>query len=243
MTKSKFPNRIFIEHYGVTYNIHEVSTQLVDLNICHAYSVDGRWAFLKKEQLDNQPALPLLIPSLDTYLVLVKNTRKLPELDKPLIAFVFAPVSVLRCTNLNQLCLTTEWSVKRALISAVNKIQPAPTPRVEIPTVEQFIRKETKPSLMHDFQTAIYKVKPGFRSEARKLVIQFFRGECSGAKLKKFLASDQSLDVILSLLQNPKAKDLAQAIFEARSTSVSAAAKKYNLDVFDINYLLNRNSP
>ncbi len=242
MTKSKFTNRVFLEHYGVTYSTQELSRQLTDLNICHAYQVESKWAFVKKDSLDNQPALPLLISNLTSYLVLRKNTRKLPELDKPLIAFVFAPVSVLKCTNLNLLCLTEEWSPKKALIQATKKIQLASVPTVTIHTIEQFILKETKPSLMHDFQTAIYKVKPNLRSEARKLVIQFFRGECSANRLKKFLTSDQSLEAILVVLQNPKARDLAQAVFEVKTKPITEVAKKLDLDVFDINYLVNRNS-
>ena len=240
MTKPKYPNRVFIEHYGIAYNVYELSNQLVDLNVGHVYPAEGRWALLKQESIEKQPALPVLLPSLDAYLTLHKNSRRLPEINLPMIAFVFAPVSVLKCTNLNLFALTSSWSVKQALVNASSKIKPAPSPKVEIPTVEQFIKKEAKPSLMHEFQTAIYKVKPGLRVEARKLIIQLFRGEIAANKVMKFLNSDPSLAPILTWLGNPKARDLAQAIYEARTTTVQTASKKYDLDVFDLNYILNR---
>jgi len=240
MTKSKYPSRVFIEHYGVAYSIYELSDQLVDLNIGHVHPVGGKWALLKQESIEKQPALPVLLPTLDSYLTLYKNTRKLPAIDLPLIAFVFAPVSVLKCTNFNLLALTPDWSPKRALINASKRLQPVPLPKVEIPTVEQFIKKEAKPSLMHEFQTAIYKVKPNLRTSTRTLIIQLFRGECAPNKVAKFLNSDSSLQPILAWLGNPKCRDLAQAVFEARTSSAMIAAKKYGLDVFDVNYILNR---
>src|SRR5690606_19140311 len=112
------------------------------------------------------------------------------------------------------------------------------TVKVDAPSFLDYVDKASKPSLLRDIQTLVYKITPyALRKEIQHAVLQYLDGRISRKAL--FLLLDKTLrgPQLKALLQGPSAQILICALKEAKSKDTQSVADSYSIDVFDLNFV------
>lgn len=221
--------------YGVLASPFDVSTSLADLGISHSLASNTlRSELSEKEHAEEQPAWPIILPSIKFV------TRYTCDRRHQIL---------LICDSLAQLSLTNirildprdiHYSLKRALEHAVkNPFERDWKLETTEPTFEQYVKSATKPSFLNGIQTELYKITPyDLRKQVQGLVIGYLAGVESRTKLYAKLNSSYKLDRIKELLNDPKCGQLKHAVqMYTKGGDVEVIAMETSCPTFEILYL------
>ncbi len=213
----------------------QLSRTLTSLRVSH--TVIG-WSHEKRTRAQRdidglsprQPAWPIVCHS-------VKDITRYKTKKSRVILLVCDAPAPLAYTNLNAAPegATIEATVKAALT--------APwidwTFESTEPDMMQYVRMATKPSFLRAMQTAVYKINPyDFRKQVQSHLILYLGGRMSYPKVRRLLKSSLKSEPLLDLLESKEAKTLIEALEHVdKGLTPEAAAERFNIEVFDINYV------
>lgn len=188
----------------------------------------------RKHRSKGQGKWPVIVDSIETF-------HKLATYEKQtdLIVYVFCSRPEVTYTNLSPLELPNDnlmSAVKYSLLNLDDK--PFEFEEFE-PTLSQYISMASKPSALSDLLTITYKVNPYAQQKKVQLgLFKFFAGQITKKKLHGILSQTLRGDEIKAMIETEECKLLERAVKEAREGDPEAVAAKFNLDVFDLNYVL-----
>lgn len=232
---------MILSAYGlVDVSPHELSTVLQNLRMSHTLVRGvGRTLYMTVDGMcKEQPVWPVVIDRM-------KAINKTPANRDRMVYFVCDARAALSTSNVSQ-ALWPEYrglmdittSVKQALMAA-NSLTHDWQFVCNEPTIEDYVNIATKPSFFNHVQSAMYKITPyNLRKEVNTMCVAYLAGSVSVTVLKRKLKSSHKLEVLLGLMDSQKARDLRDAVHQARSNTVESVAKSTGFESFEILYVL-----
>lgn len=218
----------------------QVSEALRKLNMSHTFvggfgrtthaTVDGLCA--------EQPVWP----------VIIDRVRNIPKVAIPydrVVYFVCDARSQLAMSNLSKQL----WPDTRVLdlhlaigVAMVDATQNPGEPwelKVNEPTLDEYVRQAAQPSFMNFLQARACKINPySLRKEMQKMAVAYLAGGISLLALRRAYRGNSKLADLLTLMESDDALRLRNAVQAARTVGVEAAAQEFNLEQFELNYVL-----
>lgn len=229
---------------SVFYSPLQLSQALRSLQVSHS-----TYAFVQSDQESRyrhrisdfgyeQPAWPIILTS-------VLDMGKLDKINRsPLIVFVCDSYATLSHTNITMMpntgCIVDD--VKQCLLNS----KPGPFDfQFKIPKITDFVAIAAKPSFINKLQTATYKINPyALRVDLQKKFVLHIAGRISRKRVRD--AAKQSLrseSIIMPLLEDPDCQKLIEVVKAVKNgADVYDVANRYNIESFDVNYILNSES-
>ena len=177
--------------------------------------------------------------------VVIDRIKAIPRIRTTVdrqVLFVCDSLSALSTTNIG----TDLWPENRGH-DAVRKfkkvlIRASKSKGWELTTKElttlEYVESASKPSYLNWIQSAIYKITPyALRKEVQQLVISYLAGGASYTALNKKLRSSLKLQDLHELLNQPKAKELREAVLMLSRLPVEEVAKVTGFEQFEILYV------
>lgn len=230
------------EAWAVYMTLFDLSIALRELNISHNViefnedSTNGK----SKHRYKNinlgfpQPAMPFLLST-------IADIPKLYKIEYPCIAFIAASQHEISISNVRLLERTENliYDVKYALIESLKGTKDFILEYNE-PSLMDYVKVASKPSILNQIQNAWYKVNPySDRKIVQNTVIQYLSGIITLTRAKSVLSKTLKMQSIADMLATQEATNLKLATMEAKHKGgIAEIAESYNLDPFDINYLL-----
>ena len=180
-----------------------------------------------------QPAWPVVLQSVNE----LNRVQDRVPYDR-IIAFVYDSRAVIANSNL------TIWSPCLDMYTELQTIllQEDPEPfqlKIEEPNAMGYVLIASKPSVLSELQSTWCKINPySLRKKIQEAVIRYLCSDMSRFAMKRVLSASQHGDTLAVMLMSDQAVALRNAVSAARLASSEEAAKKFNIDPFDINFLL-----
>lgn len=188
-------------------------------------------------RIKGQGKWPVVLDSIAAYHRLSTLERK-----KNLILYVFCSKQEILHTNLD-LWIPNKQNLRQSLIYSLTTLDEGKEFKLEEyePTLEMHIDLAARPSALSDLQTAYYKINPyEHRKQVQEVVILYLASEVGESKLERTLRTTLRGEELLGMLNTVECQNLKEAITYARAgNSVEEAAAKFNVEGFDISYILN----
>lgn len=227
--------------YGlVDASPHQLSTVLQSLKMSHSL-VGGskRTLHMTVNGLcKEQPVWPIVVDR-------VRSVPKVRvDMDRA-VYFVCDARAALSTSNTSQVLwpehrglMDITAAVKQALIAA-NSLTHDWQFVVNEPTIEDYVNIATKPSFFNHVQSAMYRITPyNLRKEVNLMCVAYLAGSVSVTALKRKLKSSHKLEQLLGLMDSQKARDLRDAVAQARRENVEIVARDTGFEQFEILYVL-----
>lgn len=215
----------------------QVTEALTSLNVSHTvvgWSKDDHK--LKGYHEDGlsieQPAWPVVTHS-------IADLPKL-RLDKER-QILFVCDSVPALANLNLTPLPEGRDIKVVLKRALQIMDDDWVYKSTEPDIQDFVAMASKPSLLNQILTAVYKINPySERKIIQNKIVMFLGGKVSISSMRDTLRSNFKYEPIRELLNKPEAVTLRNAVEEARRTGeeIDDLAERLGIEAFDISYIL-----
>jgi hypothetical protein len=184
-----------------------------------------------------QPVWPVVIDK-------VKTIKKVHIKKDHRVYFVCDSRAALAATNIRKDCwpeirnATVEDSIVRALLVSKAGKGDWVLKTTDL-SIEHYVDIATKPSFFNNIQTQLYRITPyGLRKEVNLMCVSYLAGATSWMVLKRKLKSSLKLVQVLELMDTQKARDLREAVRQARSADVEVVAKATSFETFEILYVL-----
>lgn len=178
------------------------------------------------------PALPVLCVGLD-------SVNKFKSKYHRHVLFVCDGADRLKHTNLQPLLgKDSEPLIERVKAALLAPWHPDLEIRIDAPGLLDYVDKASKPSLLRDIQTTVYKINPyGLRKEIQHLILKFLAGRISKKEMFMHLERTSRSEELKRLLVTPSAQILVKALKKAQNTPTQQVADEYGIDVFDLNFV------
>lgn len=178
------------------------------------------------------PALPVICVGLD-------SIRKFKSKYHRHVLFVCDSNEQLKHTNLKPL----PGKETDALIERVKSGLLAPWDSgleitVDEPSLLEYVDKASKPSLLRDIQTLVYKINPyALRKDIQFVVMLYLSGKISRKAAFTEIALCSRSRELQELLQSPASQILIKALKKAQDLPTQQVADEFGIDVFDLNFV------
>lgn len=109
------------------------------------------------------------------------------------------------------------------------------------PDIQDFVAMASKPSLLNQILTAVYKINPySERKIIQSKIVMFLGGRLSISAMRDTLRSNFKYEPIRELLNRPEAVTLRNAVEEAARTGIDVddLAERLGIEAFDISYIM-----
>lgn len=172
----------------------------------------------------------------------VANIRKV-QINRPCVLLVCDAYAQLQTCNVGVFPFTgLQDSLQQALVNATSHpVQGGWKLIQRSPTIDDYVNTATKPSYLNHLQSALYRILPyGLRKEVQALTIGYLAGVTSKSRLIEKLKSSFKLDELRTLLKDPKAGELREAVALFRKNNdLDLTVKETKFESFEILYVVN----
>lgn len=223
-----------VHAFGALASPLELSAALTQLRIAHIVVDNSLMARPYVVDIGlQQPAWPVILPSL-------KALRRFDLPHQRQILYVCGSTAELEATNLR---VIKDWKatlIQSLKYAVLHEFQPTWELQVKEMAIEDYVEIATKPSFLGDVQTAIYKITPyDLRKAVQAQFIAYLAGIGGFQALRTKLSSSYKLEVLRSLLADPRCAVLRNAVTWAKKTGdVENVAVQTGVEKYEIMYLL-----
>jgi|GEM_PF-3797547 len=214
----------------------QLTEALTELNVSHSvvgWSKDSH--ALRGHDTDGlsvaQPAWPIVTHSVaDVPRIRIDKERQI----------LFVCDSVPALANLNLTPLPEGRDIKSVLKKALRIMDEDWEYKSTEPDIQDFVAMASKPSLLNQILTAIYKINPyAERKIIQNKVVMFLGGRVSVSSMRDTLRSNFKYDTIRTLLNTPEAVMLSKAVERAKDgEDIEDLSNEFSIEAFDISYIL-----
>jgi hypothetical protein len=218
------------------YSPLQLSQALRRLNISHSVvgqAPDRRVNVLRVDGLaTEQPAWPVIYHS-------VADCRRFILPEQRQVHLVCDSSAVLSMTNLSTWLWTS--NIERDLKKILVKRDIVPfVLQVQEKSYMDFVDVASKPSFLRLLQTAFYKIVPYADQKAIRIAsLSYLGGGITKKALERVLSITLKSEKVRELLASDTAQNLMSAAALARQTGdIEASAEQFNIDAFEVRYIL-----
>lgn len=227
----------------------DVSDNLRAMNVSHTVfyknrtpSPDkGRYNIVEVSLGQEQSVWPIVINGLRSY-SLVKTLHK--EYQRLILVCDSKPA--LKTTNLHLLDEVhtgkrARTRIKQFLSKSIETPSKEPFELVRTPEdIQALVDSTSKPSVLADIQTLIYKIHPyADQKVVRLATIMYITGKLSNARMRSILSRNLKSLPVIDLLESPKCTNLIDAVKQySEGSPLDEVTTMYDIESFDVTYVV-----
>ncbi len=166
----------------------------------------------------------------------VHVTDNIFDLQEGSVNFISASFAELSHTNIPRFPEFDQYPIDVALKMMLESTQPEVEVIYNVPTAMEYVAMVSKPSLLNNIQTLIYKIQPySLRKETQAMILRFFTGQVSKPAMIFFLKKSFKTGDLIPLIEG--SDDLRNAVIRSRSEPAEEVAAETGIAAFDLIYL------
>lgn len=205
------------------FSVWELSNALSNLQVSHSFRVTNLTDPTVVNRGKPQP-------------MWVHVTPNIADVQEGSVNFISAAYAVIGMSNIPTFPDPDQYNLELALKVMLESRRPPTKISVNEPRALDYVAMVSKPSLLNEIQTLIYKIQPySLRKETQAMVLRFFQGKISRNAIVYFLRKSFKTAELISPIE--RGSTLREAVAASKVESVEAVAKRTGISTFDLIYL------